>query len=136
MMSELALDVTDEPRATDLDFIGKSLSDFNHGDVGPSDRMPLAVFLRDDSGTIVAGISGYTAWGWLYVQWRKQKRAVAVATELTSTPSIRMLFTPISEPATSLSAICRTSRQGARGPSCTRCWAPLLPSLASPPRRS
>ena len=68
-MSELVLEVTDEPCAADLDFIGKSLSDFNHGDVGPSNRLPLAVFLRNHSGAIVAGISGYTAWDWLYVQW-------------------------------------------------------------------
>lgn len=68
-MSELALEVTDAPRASDVDFIGKSLSEFNHGDVGPSDRLPLAVFLRDQGDAIVAGISGYTAWGWLYVQW-------------------------------------------------------------------
>jgi GNAT superfamily N-acetyltransferase len=26
------------------------------------------VILRDGAGTIVGGISGYTAWGWLYVQ--------------------------------------------------------------------
>jgi GNAT superfamily N-acetyltransferase len=24
---------------------------------------------RNHAGTITAGVSGYTAWGWLYVQW-------------------------------------------------------------------
>ena len=32
-------------------------------------RLPLAVFLRDEGGAVVGGISGYTAWGWIYVQW-------------------------------------------------------------------
>jgi GNAT superfamily N-acetyltransferase len=68
-MSELALEVTDTPDPGDLDVIGKALSAFNDVDVGPSGRRALAVFLRDETGIIVAGISGYTAWGWLYVQW-------------------------------------------------------------------
>ncbi|TIT83404.1 MAG: GNAT family N-acetyltransferase, partial [Mesorhizobium sp.] len=50
-------------------FLGEGLSAFNDGDVGASGRKTLAVFVRDDAGAIVAGISGYTAWGWLYVQW-------------------------------------------------------------------
>lgn len=68
-MSAPAIEVTDTPQEADLTFIGKSLSDFNEADVGPSGRRPLAVYLRDQSGSIVAGLSGYTAWGWLYVQW-------------------------------------------------------------------
>lgn len=68
-MSAFALDITDAPHEADLAIIGKGLATFNDGEVGPSQRRPLAVYLRDDSGTIVAGLSGYTAWGWLYVQW-------------------------------------------------------------------
>ena len=34
---------------------------------GPETR--TAVLVRDGNDTIVAGLSGYTAWGWLYVQW-------------------------------------------------------------------
>jgi GNAT superfamily N-acetyltransferase len=68
-MSALALEVTDAPFPGDLDHIGKALAAFNDADVGPSGRQALAVFLRDEANTVVAGISGYTAWGWLYVQW-------------------------------------------------------------------
>lgn len=68
-MSELALEVTDTAAQVDLDIVGKSLAAFNDGDVGPSERRPLAVLVRDHAGTLVAGISGYTAWGWLYIQW-------------------------------------------------------------------
>ena len=63
------LEITADPLAQDLAFLGESLSAFNDGDVGASGRKPLVVFVRDEHGTVVAGISGYTAWGWLYVQW-------------------------------------------------------------------
>ena len=68
-MTELSISVTEAPAAEDLALIGGHLTAFNEGDVGPADRRPLAVVVRDDAGAIVAGISSYTAWGWLYVQW-------------------------------------------------------------------
>jgi GNAT superfamily N-acetyltransferase len=68
-MSSLALSVTAAPTPAELETIGGALAAFNESDVGPADRTPLAVVIRNDAGTIVAGISGYTAWGWLYVQW-------------------------------------------------------------------
>ena len=52
-----------------MDFIGTQLTAFNEADVGPADRRPLAIVVRGEGGDIIAGISGYTAWGWLYVQW-------------------------------------------------------------------
>ncbi|AZO25345.1 GNAT family N-acetyltransferase [Mesorhizobium sp. M1E.F.Ca.ET.045.02.1.1] len=63
------LEITAEPLPRDLAFVGENLTAFNDSDVGASGRKTLAVFVRDDAGAIVAGISGYTAWGWLYVQW-------------------------------------------------------------------
>ncbi len=63
------LEKTATPMARDLDFLQRSLSDFNDSDVGASDKTPLAIFVRDDEGAVLAGLSGYTAWGWLYVQW-------------------------------------------------------------------
>jgi GNAT superfamily N-acetyltransferase len=68
-MSGLAISTTDTPSPEELDVIGGALTAFNEADVGPADRKPLAVIARDAAGDIVGGISGYTAWGWLYVQW-------------------------------------------------------------------
>jgi GNAT superfamily N-acetyltransferase len=68
-MTELSLSVTATPSPTELETIGGSLAAFNDSDVGPSGRTPLAVVVRNSAGTLVAGMSGYTAWGWLYVQW-------------------------------------------------------------------
>ena len=62
------MEVTDSPSADDLATIQAGLSSFNESDVGPADRQPLAVIVRDGD-RVVAGISGYTAWGWLYIQW-------------------------------------------------------------------
>lgn len=68
-MNEVTISVTDDPCAADLDAIGHGLTAFNETDAGPADRKPLAVLVHDDDGRLVAGTSGYTAWGWLYVQW-------------------------------------------------------------------
>lgn len=64
----MALEVTATPAETDLAFVGMRLSAFNTDDVGPSGHQGLAVLARDEAGAVVAGLSGYTAWGWLYVQ--------------------------------------------------------------------
>ncbi|WP_027055859.1 GNAT family N-acetyltransferase [Mesorhizobium erdmanii] len=63
------LEATANPSPEDLAFLSERLTAFNDGDVGASRRKALAVFVRDEEGAVVAGISGYTAWGWLYVQW-------------------------------------------------------------------
>lgn len=63
------LTVTDHPAPEDIAAIGANLSAFNDADVGSADRVPLAVIIRDDDDALLAGINGYTAWGWLYVQW-------------------------------------------------------------------
>ena len=61
-MSDLT--VTANPSPAELEAIGGGLAAFNEADVGPAERTPLAVVVRNEAGTIV-----YTAWGWLYVQW-------------------------------------------------------------------
>lgn len=68
-MNEVSIAVTASPSAEELDTIGGNLAAFNEADVGPANRQPLAVLARGTASEIVAGLSGYTAWGWLYVQW-------------------------------------------------------------------
>ncbi|MER8384481.1 GNAT family N-acetyltransferase [Mesorhizobium sp. M0166] len=68
-MDNTTLETTANPLPQELAFLGERLAAFNDSDVGASGRKALAVFVRDERGAIVAGISGYTAWGWLYVQW-------------------------------------------------------------------
>lgn len=68
-MSELSITVTSEPSEAEIRRVGDALAAFNTSDVGPANRVVLAVLVRDSAGEIVAGVFGYTAWGWLYVQW-------------------------------------------------------------------
>lgn len=65
----LNFDLTAEPAPQDLAVVGEGLGVFNDGDVGPAERRALAIFVRDGDGAVQGGLSGYTAWGWLYVQW-------------------------------------------------------------------
>lgn len=68
-MIGLSISVSEDPAPGDIERIGRELTAFNTADVGPAERRSLAVLVHDAAGELVAGISGYTAWGWLYVQW-------------------------------------------------------------------
>ncbi|CDZ25285.1 GNAT family N-acetyltransferase [Neorhizobium galegae] len=63
------LDVTASPSPEELAVIGEGLTAFNDTDVGPSERKALAVLIRDVEDKVIGGLSGYTAWGWLFTQW-------------------------------------------------------------------
>lgn len=63
------LDVTASPSPEELAVIGEGLTAFNDADVGPSGRKALAVLIRDVDDKVIGGLSGYTAWGWLFTQW-------------------------------------------------------------------
>ena len=61
-------ELTASPSPEELAAITDALTAFNTGDVGPSDRRPLAVLIRDTDGKVSGGLSGFTAWGWLFIQ--------------------------------------------------------------------
>ena len=61
-------ELTASPSPEELAAITDALTAFNTGDVGPSDRRPLAVLIRDTDGKVTGGLSGFTAWGWLFIQ--------------------------------------------------------------------
>ena len=69
MTSKVSIAVTATPDADELEAVRAGLAAFNDADAGPAERQALAVLVHDPAGGLVAGISGYTAWGWLYVQW-------------------------------------------------------------------
>ncbi|QQM28964.1 GNAT family N-acetyltransferase [Martelella lutilitoris] len=64
----MQITVTADPDADDIARVDENLSRFNDDDVGPAERKPLSVFVRDGDGVVIAGINAFTAWGWLYVQ--------------------------------------------------------------------
>ncbi|AGS22855.1 GCN5-related N-acetyltransferase protein [Rhizobium etli] len=59
-------ELTASPSPEELAAITDVLSAFNNSDVGPSDRQPLAVLIRETDGKVTGGLSGFTAWGWLF----------------------------------------------------------------------
>ena len=61
--------LTDAPSEAMLAVIRDGLAAFNDADVGPSLRRPLCIAVEPEPGRVAGGLSGYTAWGWLYVQW-------------------------------------------------------------------
>ena len=61
-------ELTGAPSPEELAAITDALSAFNTGDVGPAGRRPLAILIRDTDGKVTGGLSGFTAWGWLFTQ--------------------------------------------------------------------
>lgn len=71
--------VEDRPAAGDLDFLQEQIDSYNMAQTGAFDYRPLAVFVRNEQGEIVAGISGYTWAGmceiqfvWVHAEARRQ----------------------------------------------------------------
>ena len=50
----ITLTLTDRPAPEDLAAVSEGLSAFNEADVGPADRRPLAVIVRDDAAIVDA----------------------------------------------------------------------------------
>jgi GNAT superfamily N-acetyltransferase len=60
--------VTDHPSEAALACILDGLVAFNATLVGPSDRRMLAVLVSAEDGRPQGGLSGFTAWGWLFIE--------------------------------------------------------------------
>ena len=64
----VAFHVTDQHDGY-VEALGRALSEYNSGEVGSSHKQNLAVLAKDDNKLLIAGLSGYSAWGWLYIRW-------------------------------------------------------------------
>jgi GNAT superfamily N-acetyltransferase len=56
-----------EPREEDVRTVRDGLLAFNVERLGDPKDSPVAVFARDDDGSVVGGLIGEIRWGWLYV---------------------------------------------------------------------
>jgi GNAT superfamily N-acetyltransferase len=59
---ELDLTITDHPNEGDVQFLDQRINDFNFAATGITDGRLLSLVLRDEQGSIVAGLYGWT-WG-------------------------------------------------------------------------
>jgi GNAT superfamily N-acetyltransferase len=63
------MDFTDQPRGEDVRFLEDRLNEHNVARTRRRDYRPLALFERDERGSIVAGLYGWTWAGWLEVRF-------------------------------------------------------------------
>ena len=91
-MSDELLRVTDEPAASDLEFLEDQIDEFNGATTGYRDGRYLAIFVRDDRGAIRAGLSGHTWGGCAEVKFlwvREGERHAGLGTALLQRRSAR-----------------------------------------------
>ena len=56
----MQISIEDKPRPDDCDFVRNRLHEHNATIVGPDNYAPLAIFVRDDTGSIRGGLLGET----------------------------------------------------------------------------
>ena len=61
-VAALSLTVEDAPHEADIRFVEERIIAYNVAATGYDDYRPLALFVRDDQGAIIAGLTGFT-WG-------------------------------------------------------------------------
>ena len=66
-MQEFSITLTESPDPADVDVIKLGLDSYDASQSATVDWVPLALFARDAEGAIIAGLTGSTYWGYLYV---------------------------------------------------------------------
>ena len=64
-----AIEMTDDPAPQDVATLYRALVAFNEDKAGNTERRPLGLFVRSEAGAPIAGLTGLSAWGWLFVQY-------------------------------------------------------------------
>jgi GNAT superfamily N-acetyltransferase len=65
----LRIGVEENPSAADTDVILAGLRAFNEAHVGATERVSLAVFVRDVDGRVLGGLTAQVKYGWVHVDW-------------------------------------------------------------------
>ena len=55
------------PSENEIDFINKSLQNFNDEKVGADNHELLNIVEYDENGNVIAGLLGGTYWGWMHI---------------------------------------------------------------------
>ena len=74
-MPGYTITLTDSPDPSDVEVVRQGLETYDASQGAPVDWVPLALFARNAEGLIVAGLTGSTYWGYLYVGrlWTDQR---------------------------------------------------------------
>jgi GNAT superfamily N-acetyltransferase len=78
-MNTQPLVINENPAPEDIAFLEDRIIEFNMAKTGFYDGKMLSIFIRDDNGAIIAGVSGFTwggyckvEWLWVHADWRQQ----------------------------------------------------------------
>ncbi len=63
------MELTDHPRSQDMQFLENQIDEHNMERTGRRDFRPLALYLRDEQGGIIAGLYAFTWAGWLEIKF-------------------------------------------------------------------
>jgi ribosomal protein S18 acetylase RimI-like enzyme len=66
-MSDLTITLESSPHSRDVERLSDGLIEDSQSKGFPYDHQPLAIFIRNQNGEIIGGLSGATAWGWLHI---------------------------------------------------------------------
>jgi len=66
-MTDYTITLTDSPELADIEVVKQGLDAHDASQGAVVDWVPLALFACNDEGIIVAGLTGSTYWGYLYV---------------------------------------------------------------------
>ncbi|MBN2149780.1 MAG: GNAT family N-acetyltransferase [Anaerolineales bacterium] len=66
-MTECTIELTASPDPQYVQVVRDGLDAYNAGQGAPVDWVPLMIFLRDQQGKVLGGLTGGTYWGWLYI---------------------------------------------------------------------
>ena len=66
-MPEFTFMLTDTPDPADVDVVRQGLDSYDASQGAVVDWVPLGLFARNADGVIVAGLTGSTYWGYLYI---------------------------------------------------------------------
>jgi ribosomal protein S18 acetylase RimI-like enzyme len=86
-MSEYLITLIDSEKSEEEAFILKSLKEFNQSKVGDSRNKALTLAMKNQRGEIIAGLTGRTSRGWLFVEnlWvHEEIRGKNIGTDLLS----------------------------------------------------
>ncbi len=73
-----ALTIEDAPNEADVRFVEERIDAYNIAVTGYDDYRPLAIFVRDSEGAIIAGLTGFTWGGTLKVEFSGCMKTCAV----------------------------------------------------------
>jgi len=84
----------ERPAGRDSDALGVGLDEYNREFLGPTELHRVAIFVRDEAGTVRGGLDGHVYGGWLFVKYlwvRADLRRHGIGRELMAQAERRAL---------------------------------------------